>query len=271
MLSHHPQTKTNSSGYFRSYFNDLFGKKRQLTKIELDLIPQVQADWQTILQSTTTDRHQAEISIRSCYRYAGLSAPTIVWAEHPLSVIKIAILHRRGFANDRRDLADVSGEIINNIWQSELEIQQSIDPEFTAYIFASINPQYTVKTRNGNQLNISQIAAAPGERICQRLNDLVIGRVNDLYGNLTTQATPAPLQDYRISDLGYFDYFARIGVDIPQIQPAIELAKSCGWCWTFQGLAILTPKPSKIKIDLHGKILGIIYNNVDILSESKSS
>jgi hypothetical protein len=263
MLSHQPQTKINSSGYFRSYFNDLFTKKRKLNKLELDLIPQVQADWQTIINSTTTDCHQAEISIKNCYRYAGLSTPTVIWAAHPLSVIKIAI--------DRRDLADVSGKIINNIWQSELEIQQSADPEFTAHIFASIAPQHTVKTRNGHQIQISQIATEPGESICQRLNDLVIDRVNDLYGNLTTQSTPAPLQDYRISDLGYFDYFARIGVDIPQIQPAIDLAKSCGWCWTFQGLAILTPKPSKIKIDRHGKILGIIYNNVDILSESKSS
>jgi hypothetical protein len=263
MLSHQPQAKINSSGYLRSYFNDLFTKKRKLTKPELDLIPQVQADWQNIIQSTTTDRHQAEISIKSCYRSAGLITPTMIWAAHPLSVIETAI--------DRRDLTDVSGTIINNIWQSELEIQQSIDPEFTAHIFASINPQHTVKMRNGNQIPISQIATTPNEGICQRLNDLVISRISDLYGNLTTQSTPTPLQDYRISDLGYFDYFARIGVDIPQIQPAIELAKSCGWCWTFQGLAILTPKPSKIKIDRQGKILGIIYNNVDILSESKSS
>lgn len=271
MLSHQPQTKVNSSGYFRSYFKDLFTKKRQLTQLELDLIPQVQADWQAILNSTTTDRHQAEISIKNCYRYAGLSTPTIIWAAHPLSAIEIASLHRRGFANDRRDLADVSGKIINNIWQSELEIQQSIEPESTADIFANISPKHTIRTLNGNHISLSQINPAPGEEICQRLNDLVIDRVNHLYGNLTTQSTPAPLQDYRISDLGYFDYFARIGLDIPQIRPAIDLAKSCGWCWTFQGLAILTPKPSKIKIDRHGKILGIIYSNVDILTESKSS
>ena len=263
MLSHQPQAKINHSGYLRSYFNDLFTKKRQLTKLELDLIPQVQADWQNIIQSTTTNCVQAEISIKNCYRYAGLSTPTIVWAAHPLSVIETAI--------ERRDLIDVSGTIINNIWQSELEIQRSIEPESTAHIFASINPQHPIETQNGNHVQLSQIATAPGDGICQRLNDLVIDRIDNLYGNLTTQTTPAPLQDYRISDLGYFDYFARIGVDIPQIQPAIDLAKSCGWCWTFQGLAILTPKPSKIKIDRQGKILGIIYNNVDILSESKSS
>ena len=263
MPAHQPQIKIDSSGYLRSYFNNLFTKKRHPTKLELDLIPQVQADWQTIIESTTTDRHQAETSIKSCYRYAGLSTPTVIWAAHPLSVIETAI--------DRSDLADVSCTIINNIWQSELEIQKSIDPEFAAHIFASINPQHTVKTRNDSHLQISQLTTAPGENICQRLNDLVISRVKDLYGNLTTYSTPEPLQDYRISDLGYFDYFSRIGVDIPQITPAIDLAKSCGWCWTFQGLAILTPKPSKIKIDRQGKILGIIYNNVDILSESKSS
>jgi hypothetical protein len=263
MLSHQPQAKINSSGYFRSYFNDLFTKKRQLTRPELALIPQVQADWQSIIQSTTTDRPQAEISIKNCYRYAGLSTPTIIWAAHPLSVIETAI--------HRRDLIDVSGTIINNIWQSELEIQRSFDPESTARIFASIDPQHTIKTPSGLQIHLPQIAAAPGEEICQRLNDLAIDRINDLYGSLTMQAAPAPLQDYRISDLGYFDYFDRIGVDIPQIRPAIDLAKSCGWCWTFQGLAILTPKPSKIKIDRQGKILGIIYNNVDILIDSKLS
>jgi hypothetical protein len=99
----------------------------------------------------------------------------------------------------------------------------------------------------------------------------VMSRAKNLCSNLTERTIPTPLQDYRIGDLGYFDYFLRIGLDIPQIQPAIDLAKSCGWCWTFERLAILTPKPSKIKIDRQGKIVGIIYNNVNILSESKQS
>jgi hypothetical protein len=263
MLSSQTQTKTKTSEYFHSYFNNLFTKKRSLTKLEHDLIPQVQANWQNILQNTITNRIQAETSIKDCYRHSGLSIPNILWTDHPLAVVKILI--------DRPYLLDVAGIIINQIWQSELKIQQSIDSASALHIFTNIDPQHIIKTPKGS-VPISQITNAADEGICQRLNELVMNRINDLcYTTSIEQTIPTPLQDYRIGDLSYFDYFMRIGVDIPQIQPAIDLAKSCGWCWTFEGLAILTPKPSKIRIDRHGKVLGIIYNNVDILSESEQS
>ncbi len=252
MLFLKPQGKTNTSGSAHSYFNNLFAsKKRELVKLELDLIEQVQADWQTILGSTVTDRPQAESSINDCYRYAGLNLPNIIWADHPLNVIKTLI--------NRPDLVDVSGIILNEIWQSELKIQQSIDPKSAAYVLKQINPKHIIKTPIG----MRQIAP-----ITDKLNELVMSEVNDFYYDLTERTIPTPLQDYHIGDLGYFDYFLQIGLDIPQIQPAIDLAKSCGWCWTFERLAILTPKPSKVKIDHQGKIIGIIYNDINILSNS---
>jgi hypothetical protein len=251
MLTLKLQNKTNPIGYFQSYFSDLFtNKKRELVKLELDLIPQVHADWQTIIGSTSTNRLQAESSIKNCYHNVGLGLPNIIWVEHPLAAIKILI--------NRPDLCDVSGTIINTIWQSELEIQQSIDPESATRVLTNINPQHILKTLVGD----CQIAP-----ITDRLNQLVMSRANSLYFNLTERTIPAPLQDYHISDLGYFDYFLRIGVNIPKIQPEIDLAKSCGWCWTFEDLAILTPKPSKIKLDRQGEIIGIIYNGVNILND----
>ena len=252
MLFLKPQGKTNTSGYAHSYFNNLFArKKRELVKLELDLIEQVQADWQTILGSTVTDRVQAESSINNCYRSAGLNLPSIIWAEHPLNVIKTLI--------NRPDLVDVSGIILNEIWQSELKIQELIDPQSAAHVLKHINPKHIIKTPIG----MCQIAP-----ITDKLNELVMSEVNDFYYDLTERTIPTPLQDYHIGDLGYFDYFLQIGLDIPQIQPAIDLAKSCGWCWTFERLAILTPKPSKVKIDHQGKIIGIIYNDINILSKS---
>jgi hypothetical protein len=185
-----------------------------------------------------------------------------MWVEHPLAIIKIAM--------DRPFLRDVSGVIINQIWQSELKIQQSIDPIYTEHVFSSINPQHVIKTRTGIVTGAT-IAKQSGENVCQRLNELVMNRADNLYSHLTNQSTPTPLQDYRIGDLGYFDYFMQIGLNLPAIKPAVALAKSCGWCWTFEGLAVLTPKPAKIKIDHQGNILGIIYNNVNILNESKQS
>jgi hypothetical protein len=250
MLSTKAQGKTNT-GSFYSYFNDLFAKKRELVKLELDSIDRVQADWQNILGSNITDRVKAEHSIKDCYRYAGLNTPNIIWAEHPLNVIKILI--------NRPDLSDISGMIIKEIWQSELAIQKSIGSTSAAYVLANINPKHIIHTPIGTR----QI-----EPIADRLNQLVMSEVKNLYYDLTERTIPSPLQDYRIGDLGYFDYFLQIGLNIPHIKPAIDLAKSCGWCWSFEKLAILTPKPSKVRIDRQGKIIGIIYNDVNILSES---
>ncbi len=253
MLSLKAQTNDRTSGYIYNYLNSLFNGKRKLVKLELDLIDRVRADWQAILESTVTERIQAEKSVKDCYRYAGLNNPTVIWVDHPLNVLSILI--------DRPELADKSGVIINEIWKSELKIQKLIDPEHTAHVLANIDPQYNVRIHKDRFM----------DRITDRLNDLVMNRANDIYTSLTERTMPSPLQDYRIGDLGYFDYFLQIGLDMPQIQPAIDLAKSCGWCWTFDRLAILTPKPSKVKIDRHGKIVGIIYNNVNILIDSKPS
>ena len=252
MLFIKAQAKTNTNRYLSNYFNILFAKKRQLVKSELDSIDRVQSDWQTILGSTITDRDLAESSIKDCYRYAGLTTPNIIWADHPLNVIKILI--------NRPDLRDISGMIIQEIWQSELAIQKSIDPQSAAYVLANINPKNIVKTPIGTR------KIAP---IGDLLNELVMDRVNNLYYDLTERTIPTPVQDYRIGDLGYFDYFLRIGVNIPRIKPAIDLAKACGWCWTFEQLAILTPKPSKIKLDRQGKVIGIFYDDLNILNESR--
>ncbi len=252
MLSLDAQTKTQVGGSFASYFSDLFAKKqRKLVKLELDFIDQIKAEWEKILGNTSTDRIKAEATVKACYQSVGLNAPSILWADRPISVIKVLI--------NRTDLRDISGVIINQIWnQSELAIQAAIDPASTLHVLTHVNPNHTVKTPTGKH----QIPS-----IADRLNELVLNQINDLYRDLTEGMMPNPLQDYRISDLGYFDYFLRIGVDIPQIQLAIDLAKSCGWVWTFEKVAILTPKPSKVQIDRHGKIVAIIYDGVNILSD----
>jgi hypothetical protein len=250
MLSLDARDKTKVGGSFSGYFNDIFVKKRKLVKLELDFITQVKTEWQTILGDSNTDRLKAENTIKACYRCAGLNTPNIVWADHPIAAIKVLL--------NRNDLSNVSGVITNHLWnQSELIIQQTIDPESTASVLANISPNYLVRTPHGSR----QITA-----VADRLNDVMMKQISDLYIDLAAATIPMPLQDYRIGDLSYFDYFLRIGLQIPEIQLPIDLAKSCGWCWTFSNLAILTPKPSKIKINRQGKIVAIIYGDVNILS-----
>ncbi len=254
MLSLDAEDKTKVGGSFSSYFNDLFVKKRKLVKLELDFISQVQAEWQTILVDNKTDRAKAEATIKACYQCTGLNTPNIIWADHPVNTIKYLL--------DRHEIVNVSGAIANHLWnQSELVIQQTIDSESTAQVLANISPNYLVKTPTGSR-HVTAIA--------DRLNEVMMKQISELYIDLAAATIPTPLQDYRIADLSYFDYFLRIGLPIPQIQLPIDLAKSCGWCWTFSNLAILTPKPSKIKINRQGEIIAIIYGDVDILSDRVS-
>jgi hypothetical protein len=250
MLSLKTQGKTNTSGYFQNYFNDLFAKKRKLVKLELDLIDRVRADWQDILGSTVTDRTKAESSIKDCYRYAGLDTPKIIWVDCPLNVVQISI--------DFPYLCDVSDLFINEVWQSELEIQKSIDPDAIAQVLAAIDLKHPIENLQAD-LQLDSISG--------RSNDLVMSQIDNIYGYLTGRNISVPFQNYQIGYLGYFDYFLQIGLNIPQMQPAIDLAKSCGWCWTFEKLTILTPKPAQIEFDRLGNINSIVYNDVNILND----
>jgi hypothetical protein len=251
MLSLKAQGKTNTSRYLKNYFNDLFTKKRKLVKLEIDLIDRVQADWQTILGSTVTDRIKAESSIKDCYRYTGLNPPSIIWADRPLNVIKILI--------NRPDLYDISDLFISELWQSELEIQKSIDPDAVKYVLSHLDPHHPLDDISTSDRQIGSIS--------ERANEIVMSQANNICGNLTDKTIPAAFQNYDTGYLGYFDYFLQIGVNIPAMQPTIDLAKSCGWCWTFEKLVILTPKPSQVKIDRLEQIIDIIYNDLDILNQ----
>jgi hypothetical protein len=242
--------KTVRSAKTRRFLRDLFAKKHHLVKLERDLIDRVQAEWQDILHHSTTNlpglqqsqRVTAETSIKACYQYAGLDAPNIVWIDWPVNAIK--------FLLTRPDLVDVSGQIINEIWLSEQAIQKAIEPESALEVLSRIK---------------TTISRSPDTAIADRLNELAIDRVKSCYGDLADLNIFNPLQNYSIGSLGYFDYFLRIGVNIPQMQPIIDLAKSCGWCWAFEKLVILTPKPAQVISDGQGNILAIIIDGSNVL------
>jgi hypothetical protein len=146
--------------------------------------------------------------------------------------------------------------IVDRVWNSsELEIQGTIDPASTALVVENLNCK-----QGESSVNISQI-----NTVADRMNDIIFDRIARVYSEISQHNLPIPLQDYRIADLSYLDYFMRIGVDIPQVKPMVDLAQSCGWCWTFKKVAILTPKPTQIEIAQDGKLIEIIYDGLNII------
>lgn len=49
--------------------------------------------------------------------------------------------------------------------------------------------------------------------------------------------------------LSFYDFFNKHFGIVPKIAGLVAVAKECGWIWTFDELAIVTSKPTKIKFD----------------------
>ncbi|WP_309745098.1 hypothetical protein [Chamaesiphon sp. OTE_20_metabat_361] len=224
-------------------------ERRKLVKLEVDYIPQSREKWAEILDDRTTDRELAENAINACYLYAGLDRARVLWTENPLTAMKILL--------DRPDLVDVGSSILHQICNScDRQIDEQIAPEFIDVVKAYANPRATIV---GEQ---HQMAFDP---LGDFLNQVSICEIQKSHPHLDPMSLPTTLQDYRIAYLSYFDYFHQIGVEIPQIQLLIDLARSCGNCWAFENIAILTPKPAALEFNDRGELMALVYDGINIL------
>jgi hypothetical protein len=242
--------KSVKSESLAQYLAKVTTAPRKLVKLEVDFIPQIKDKWERILDDRTTDRERAESAINACYLYAGIERARILWAENPLTAMKILI--------DRPDLVDVGGRILHQIWNScNQEIERQIDPAFIDVVKAFANPRAQII---GEQQTIAF------DPLGDFLNQVSIAEIQKSYPLLDPATLPATMQDYRIAYLSYFDYFYQIGIDIPQVQLLVDLAQSCGCCWAFDKIAILTPKPSTIEFSDRGELLTLVYDGINILN-----
>ena len=224
-------------------------KRRKLVKLEIDFIPQSRQKWEKILADRTTDCERAENAINACYLYTGLERARILWTENPLIAMTILI--------NRPDLIDVSSEILEGIWKScNQEIDRQIEPKFVDVVKAYANPRAQI-------FGAQQTLAF--DPLGDFLNQVSIAEIQTRYPTIELSSLPTTIQDYRVAYLSYFDYFYQIGIDIPQIQLLVDLAKSCGCCWAFENIAIMTPKASEIKFSDRGELLSLVYDGVNIL------
>jgi hypothetical protein len=249
MVSLQVNSAVNNSKSTLDFTKNLSNYKRKLVKLEVDYITQIKAKWEQILANDRTDRQRAERAIADCYQSAGFTAPKIVWAENPLNAIMVLV--------NRRDLVSIGDQILQKIWDScHQEIYTKIDPEEVRMVMAQANPRAEI---------VGDIYNIKFDPWGDYFNSLLMRQVPKIYPDLNLAELPVPLQDYRVAYLSYLDYFYTIGISIPQIEPLIDLAQSAGWCWAFENLAIVTPKPSQVAFNDAGELIAIDYEGVNIL------
>jgi hypothetical protein len=224
-------------------------ERRKLVKLEVNFISQIRANWELILANLTTDRAQAESTIGNCYAYVGLKQPRILWAENPITAISILL--------NRPDLEDIASNILSQIWNSSnTEIESQIDPDFIQMVMAHANPRARI---------VGEPPTISFDPLGDYLNQVSIRKIRQVSPLLDLESLPTPLQDHRTAYLSYFDYFQEIGINIPQVNLLIDLAKSCGCCWAFGNIAILTPKPTAIEFNDRGVLTALVYDGANIL------
>jgi hypothetical protein len=217
--------------------------------LTVEPLPQVKAKWEQILSDSNTDRQQAETAIQACYQFAGLSQPRILWAENPLTAMMVLI--------SRSDLNAVGDRMLQQFWDSCHEkIDRKFDREAVRMAMAHVNPRAEIVG------DINNIKFDPWG---DYFNSLLMRKIAKIYPDLDLAKLPIPLQDYRIAYLSYLDYFYTVGVDIPQVEIFATLARSCGWCWAFENLAIVTPKPTQIEFNDRHEVTAIDYDGVNIV------
>jgi hypothetical protein len=178
-----------------------------------------------------------------------MESAKILWTENPLTAIKTLI--------DRPDLVDVGSKVLHQICDScDREIESQIDPQFINVVKAYANPRAQI---------VGEKQTLAFDLLGDFLNQVSMGEIQKSYPQLDPLSLPATIQDYRVAYLSYFDYFHQIGIGIPQIQLLVDLAESCGCCWAFENIAILTPKPSAIEFGDRGELLSLVYDGVNIL------
>jgi hypothetical protein len=217
--------------------------------LTVDSLPQVKAKWEQILADLRTDRLQAEQAIKDCYQFAGLSHPRILWAENPLNAMMVL--------TSRSDLAAVGDRILQKFWDDcHQQIERKYDREAIRIAMANANPRAEIVG------DINNIKFDPWG---DYFNSLLMRKIAKIYPDLDLAKLPVPLQDYRVAYLSYLDYFYTMGVDIPQVKIFTTLASSCGWCWAFDNLAIVTPKPTQIEVNQSNVVTAIDYDGINIV------
>jgi hypothetical protein len=242
-------TKSAPDESLAQYLSKVSIEPRKLVKLEVDFIPQHRKKWETILTDRKTDRDLAAEAVHACYQYARLEQSRILWTENPITAMTI-------LAN-RPDLVDVGETILDRICGScHQEIDAKISPEFIDVVKAYGNPRAQL---------ISEDKKMAFDPLGDFLNHVSMMQIQKSSLQIEPSSLPAAMQDYRIAYLSYFDYFHQIGINIPQIQPLVNLAKSCGCCWAFENITILTPKPSAIEFNERGELCALVYDGINIL------
>jgi len=186
--------------------------------------------WSAVgLSAAPTDRRRAETGVRLAYRRAGLSNHVrTIWVGSPMAgAATAAALMKHG----RRH--SVSAAVIRTPTAALFSrTSKCVDPEL-----------------------LSEVANHVQQPVANRVTATVWQPINHYVAAHIAEAIPVP--GYGQHDahwLAYYDALGHRGVDVSDVQPHMEIARSCGWWWPFNDVCVLTARPARLALDARGRL-----------------
>jgi len=175
------------------------------------------------LSITPADHSKAESAMTAAYKNAGLKAPAFIWLGSPLAGALAAA--------EITGPAKVWAKVGDKVWDKVgAKVGDKVRDKVGAKVWA-------------------KVGAKVGDKVWDKVGAKVGDKVWDKVGANT---------GYGQQEAGWFsfyDFFIReTDINIGEISPLLNLAENCSWYFPYEGVCILTEKPTSIHTDSEGRL-----------------
>ena len=235
-------------------------KINKLTPEQAATMPAFRDEWLRIgLSTERADRPRAEAGVRLAYEAAGLPPPKLVlWLDSPhAGAIGAALLS--GTAKAGRSVrAQVRDQVRDQVWdqvgdqvrdQVGAQVGDQVWDQVWAQVGAQVGDQVwdQVWDQVGDQVR-DQVWAQVRDQVGDQVRDQVWDQVRD-------QVSRAAYGQHDANWLAFYDFFRSVGLEAPaRLRGQMEVARSAGWWWPFEGAVILTERPTEIHRNTDGRL-----------------
>jgi hypothetical protein len=211
-------------------------KQQQIASITPEqeaLIPIVRDEWIRIgLDTTPTNPRLAEAAINLAYQCAGMNPPQkILWFKNPLEAMH-HIVSTQELGENATKIAIKQG-VINTVYS---RVASTVSDTF----------RYTVsdEIEDAIDASVGDIAFTIESTLRDAIGSSIFYKIGGAWGL------------NNVSTLAVYAYFDALGIDCSPLKGLWATAQYCGWWWAYKNIAIVTPKPSEIRLDSQGKLHG---------------
>jgi len=246
-------------------------KLNKLTPEQAEKIQQVRDEWLRIgLSTERADRPRAEAGVRLAYEAAGLAPPKLViWLDSPAAGAMGAALLAgttkvgKQVRDQVRDQvwdqvwAQVGAQVRAQVWaqvrdQVRDQVWAQVGDQVWAQVWAQVRDQVRdqVWAQVGDQVG-DQVRAQVGAQVWAQVRDQVRDQVWDQVGDQVGAQVGRAVWGQQDAWLSFYAFFLEAcGLACAErLRGQIEIAKSAGWWWPFEGAVILTERPTALHRD----------------------